>query len=44
MTALAAALLYQATNPAIYYTIGLVVYFWGYSEGEVGFYPFLPTF
>jgi len=35
MTALAAALLYQATNPAIYYTIGLVVYFWGYSEGEV---------
>jgi len=42
MTALAAALLYQATNPAIYYTIGLVVYFWGYSEGEVGFYPFLP--
>ena len=43
MTALAAALLYQATNPAIYYTIGLVVYFWGYSEGEVGFYSFLPT-
>jgi len=35
MTGLAAALLYQATNPAIYYVIGLVVYFWGYSEGEV---------
>ncbi|KAF7879089.1 hypothetical protein EAF04_000289 [Stromatinia cepivora] len=35
LTALAAALLYQATNPAIYYTIGLVVYFWAYSEGEV---------
>jgi len=35
MTALAAALLYQATNPAIYYTIGLIVYFWGYSEGEI---------
>lgn len=35
MAALAAALLYQATNPAIYYTIGMVVYFWAYSEGEV---------
>jgi len=35
MASLVAALLYQATNPAIYYTIGLVVYFWGYSEGEV---------
>jgi len=35
LAALAAALLYQATNPAIYYVIGLVVYFWGYSEGEV---------
>jgi hypothetical protein len=36
LTALASALLYQATNPAIYYTIGMVVYFWAYSEGEVG--------
>lgn len=35
LTALAAALLYQATNPAIYYTIAMVVYFWAYSEGEV---------
>ncbi|KAF7905567.1 uncharacterized protein EAF01_006088 [Botrytis porri] len=35
LTALASALLYQATNPAIYYTVGLVVYFWAYSEGEV---------
>lgn len=35
LTALAAALLYQATNPAIYYLIGLGVYFWAYSEGEV---------
>lgn len=42
MAALAAALLYQATNPAIYYTIGLVVYFWGYSEGEVSLLDFLP--
>jgi hypothetical protein len=36
MAALAAALMYQATNPAIYYTIALGVYFWAYSEGEVG--------
>lgn len=35
LVALAAALLYQATNPAIYYTIGMGVYFWAYSEGEV---------
>jgi hypothetical protein len=35
MAALAAALMYQATNPAIYYTIALGVYFWAYSEGEV---------
>lgn len=38
MTALVAALMYQATNPAIYYTIGMGVYFWAYSEGEVCFY------
>jgi len=35
LAALAASLIYQATNPAIYYTIGMVVYFWAYSEGEV---------
>jgi len=35
MAGLAAMLLYQATNPAIYYSIALVVYFWGYCEGEV---------
>ncbi|KAI9640988.1 hypothetical protein NHQ30_010415 [Ciborinia camelliae] len=35
LTALAAALLYQATNPAIYYTVAMVVYFWAYSEGEI---------
>jgi len=32
--ALAGALLYQGTNPAIYYLVGMVAYFWGYSEGE----------
>lgn len=37
LAALSAALLYQATNPAIYYTIGIVIYFWAYSEGEVRF-------
>jgi len=35
LMALAAALMYQSTNPAIYYTIGMGVYFWAYSEGEV---------
>jgi hypothetical protein len=35
LTALSAALLYQATNPAIYYLVGMVVYFWAYSEGEM---------
>lgn len=30
-----AALIYQGTNAAIYYIVGLIVYFWGYSEGEV---------
>jgi hypothetical protein len=34
--ALAASLLYQATNPAIWYTIGMIIYFVAYSEGEVG--------
>lgn len=35
LSALAAILLYQATNAAIYYMIGMVVYFVAYSEGEV---------
>jgi hypothetical protein len=35
LTALSAVLLYQGTNSALYYTIGLAVYFWAYSEGEV---------
>lgn len=38
LTALAAALLYQGTNAAIYQVIGLGVYFWAYSEGEVRFH------
>lgn len=35
LTALAAVLIYQATNAALYYVIGMMVYFWAYSEGEV---------
>jgi len=35
LAALAASLLYQATNPALYYAIATGVYFWAYSEGEV---------
>ncbi|KAL8769168.1 MAG: hypothetical protein Q9209_004802 [Squamulea sp. 1 TL-2023] len=35
LAALAALLLYQGTNPGIYYLVGLGVYFWGFSEGEV---------
>jgi len=35
LAALSAALIYQGTNPAIYYAIGMGVYFWAYSEGEV---------
>lgn len=37
--ALAAALLYQGTNAALYYVVGMIVYFWAYSEGEVSFSP-----
>lgn len=37
LTALSASLLYQATNAAIYYMIGMIVYFVAYSEGEVCF-------
>ncbi|KAK0734142.1 PRO41 protein [Lasiosphaeria miniovina] len=35
LTALAAVLLYQGTNAAIYQVVGLGVYFWAYSEGEI---------
>jgi hypothetical protein len=35
LTALSAILMYQATNAALYYLIGMVVYFTAYSEGEV---------
>lgn len=35
LASLSSVLIYQATNPALYYLIGVVVYFWAYSEGEV---------
>jgi hypothetical protein len=35
MSALAALLLYQATNAGLYYIVGMIAYFWAFSEGEV---------
>jgi hypothetical protein len=35
LLALASILLYQGTNPAVYYVIAMVAYFVAYSEGEV---------
>jgi len=35
LVALVAVLMYQTTNPAIYYMVGMVVYFVAYSEGEI---------
>lgn len=34
MAAMSAVLLYQATNPAIYYCIGMGVWTWAFCEGE----------
>ncbi|MCJ1484634.1 hypothetical protein MMC06_004807 [Schaereria dolodes] len=35
LSSLAALLLYQGTNAGLYYLIGMGVYFWAFSEGEV---------
>ncbi len=35
LSSLVALLLYQGTNAGLYYIIGMGVYFWGFSEGEV---------
>ena len=35
ISSLTALLLYQGTNPGIYYLVGMGVYFWAFSEGEV---------
>lgn len=34
MAAMSSVILYQATNPAIYYSIGITVWVWAYAEGE----------
>jgi len=34
LSALAAVIMYQSTNAALYYIIGVVIYFWAFSEGE----------
>lgn len=38
LNALAAVLLYQGTNAALYYLIGMGVLGWGFVEGEVSFF------
>lgn len=35
LSSLAALLLYQGTNAGLYYIIGMGVYFWGFTEGEI---------
>lgn len=39
LSSLAALLLYQGTNAGIYYLVGMGVYFWAFSEGEVSSTP-----
>jgi thymine-DNA glycosylase len=38
LSALACALMYQSGDVALYYLIGMGIYFWAYSEGEVCFF------
>ena len=35
LSALCALLIYQGTNSGLYYIVGMIAYFWAYSEGEV---------
>lgn len=35
MAAVVAVMLYQGTNAALYYLIGMAIYAWGYNEGEI---------
>lgn len=39
LASLVSVLLYQGTNASLYYLVGIVVYFWAYSEGEVSRQP-----
>ena len=44
MGSLLAVMMYQATNPALYYLIGMGAYGWAFCEGEVrlrNHWPFL---
>lgn len=43
LASLTSILLYQATNAALYYFVGIIVYFWAYSEGEVSSVHQYPT-
>ena len=38
LSALVALLIYQGTNAGLYYIVGMMAYFWAYSEGEVRFF------
>lgn len=42
LCSLASMLMYQGTNPALYYLIGCSVYLWAYGEGEVRRSPWAP--
>ncbi|KAK1250577.1 hypothetical protein MKX08_010580 [Trichoderma sp. CBMAI-0020] len=35
LSALACLLMYQSTNPGLYYLVGMGAYFWAFSEGEI---------
>ncbi|KIW08909.1 uncharacterized protein PV09_00828 [Verruconis gallopava] len=35
LLAFTSVLMYQSTNACLYYLIGMAIYFWGYSEGEI---------
>jgi hypothetical protein len=38
LLALAAIIMYQTTNAAIYYVIGEIIYFWAFYDGEVSYH------
>jgi hypothetical protein len=35
LLALAAIIMYQSTNAAVYYILGEIIYFWAFADGEV---------
>ena len=40
---LAAVVMYQTTNAAVYYLLALAVYACAFWDGEVSFYTYMPT-